>query len=198
MKPRRVFGPLPVPLRVVHLVLLCCCSGCSVWKILSSHNYSAAVVKKKKPLSAFMCCGLIVGNIMFPLLFTLFIWHPSSSLLNCCSSGQSGHCYNQFVNIIHSINNGLNSNSTGCWLLILYVSFHHWRKKEWSMEVPGRGATPGTALKLGTPAHFTTGQQGISFSLNNVISVYFHKLLPPFFSTSLLMFPPVGLIIKTL
>lgn len=50
------------------------------------------------------------------------------------------------------------------------------------MEVPGRGATPGAALKLDTPAHFMIGQQGFFFpSLNNVLLVYFLKLLPPFF-----------------
>lgn len=171
-------GLCQFPRRVVHLVLLCC-SGCSVWKILSGHNYSAAAVK---PLSAFMCCGLIVGNIMFPLLFTLFIWHPSSSLLDCCSAGQSGQCYNQFINIIHSINNRLNSNSTVCWLLILHVSSHHWRNTEPSMGVPRRGATPGTALKLGTPAHFMIGRQDIFFlSEQSDIGLTFSNYCLPYF-----------------
>lgn len=49
------------------------------------------------------------------------------------------------------------------------------------MEVPGRGATPGAALKLDTPAHFMIGQQGFFSSLNNVLLVYFLKLLPLFF-----------------
>lgn len=150
-----------------------------------------------------MCCRLIVGNIMFSLLFTLFIWHPSSSLLNHCNSSQGGHSYIQFINIIHSINNSLNSNSPGRWLLILRVSFHRWRKKEPSMEVPGRGATPGAALKLDTPAHFMIGQQGFFFPLWTMCYWFtfsnYCLLFSPFSTSleSLLMFPPTGLIIKT-
>lgn len=70
------------------------------------------------------------------------------------------------------------------------------------MEVPGRGATPGAALKLDTPAHFMIGQQGF-FSLSEQCAIgLLSQTTASFFlfSTSLeslLMFPPTGLIIKT-
>lgn len=71
------------------------------------------------------------------------------------------------------------------------------------MEVPRRGATPGAALKLDTPAHFMIGQQGF-FSLSEqcaigLLSQTTASFFPPFSTSleSLLMFPPTGLIIKT-
>lgn len=83
-----VWASASFPLRVVHYFCSAAALVAACEKILSGHNYSAVVVKKKKkPLSAFMCCQLIVGNIMFPLLFTLFIGHSSSSLLNRLSPG---------------------------------------------------------------------------------------------------------------
>lgn len=68
------------------------------------------------------------------------------------------------------------------------------KTKEASLEVPRRGATPGVALKLNTPAHLLIGQAGFLLSEQCAIGL----LLQTTGSLgSLLVFPSTGLIIKT-